>query len=332
MLVIIDSFSKTMELIPCEAETSECIAKHFFREWCCRYGVPSQIVTDRHPSFTGAMLSHLAKYLGVKKSLICTQHPMANGLVERMNSSIMNSIRALIGDHPYTWRDLLPAIRFSYMSSVSSGSGYSPFELCFGCPARMSEQCLVKPPAEVPKKTQNLMTQLLPELSLLRECAKQNLERSAQVYKRKYDARQRTGVTGFKIGDLVLLKNARQTGQSSNKLTPKYDGPFQVLNRIGMVLYQIMEVKTYKTLPSPIHQDRLRPYVSPNTSYLRDLEEFPPQSPGPDRPPQFPIPITTGVGETQEIKMGIHRSKVSNPLRKRKGRLNTMYITEGRLI
>ncbi len=271
LLVIIDSMSKVLELIPCVDETAATLARQFFRHWVLRYSIPIQITTDRHPSFMGSFMTELTNYLGVEKLAISTAHPQANGQVEIMNSQVLNTIRSLVQRYPMSWPDLLPSVRFGYMSSVSKSTKFSPFQLLHGVEPRFPEAYLWNDPSSVPSSTQTAMEQLLPELSYYRRMAHKNLEEANKIHKQAYDDRIQSGLQHYEVGDLVLLKDYRAPGTSTNKFSLKFWGPYRVTRRFGPVLYELLNTHTYETVQSLIHQDRIREYHPPNTARIRQL-------------------------------------------------------------
>ncbi len=346
LLVIIDSMSKALELIPCVDETAATLARQFFRCWLLRYSCPIQITTDRHPSFMSNFLKELTKYMGIEKLAISTQHPASNGQVEIMNSHILNTIRALVQRHPMSWPDLLPAVRFGYMTSISKSTKFSPFQLLFGVEPRFPQAYMWNDPSSVPSSTQEAMQSLLPELAYFRKTAHQNLEEANKIHKQAYDARIKAGLRHYEIDDLVLLKDYRIPGTSTDKFSLKFWGPYRITRKFGPVLYELMNTHTYEIVPSLIHQDRLREYNPPNTCRIRQLpretwedlgilidlpqlgDDPPPQpTPPPNNPPTPPpqptpqpttttqppqhprrriIQVTTGSSQTEDITMLPH--------------------------
>ena len=130
-----------------------------------------QITTDKHPSFMSSVLKELTEYLGCEKLAISTSNPKSNGQVERMNSQVLNTIRALAQRYPMSWPDLLPSVRFGYMAVVCKSTKFSPFELCFGVPPRFPQAYMWNDPESVPSSVQTAVESLLPELASFRRTA-----------------------------------------------------------------------------------------------------------------------------------------------------------------
>ncbi len=279
LLVIIDHFSKMVELVPCVNETAACLARNLFRSWFCRFGLPMQITSDRHASFTSGILKELTKYLGVKHIRVSSNHPQANGQVERFNSTLLNSIRAVAQKYPLSWPQILPAVRWAYNSSIQDSTQYSAFELAYGVTPRQLDGYLLTDPSQIHATVQQTVEHLLPELALYRQTAQRNMEAAAARQKKQYDQRRKSGFRNYEIGTLVLLKDYRPPKESTTKFSLPFDGPYRVVQRYGPVLYLLQHAHTYTYFPSLIHQDRLRTYYEPTQARIRQLPAEAPTHP-----------------------------------------------------
>ena len=76
--------------------------------------------------------------------------------------------------------------------------------------------------------------------------------------KDRHDAKLRKEVT-FHIGDLVLYYRAMLDKQWSEKLSPKWKGPFYIHNIIGNGAYKLRDLHG-KVLKTPVNGNLLKRY------------------------------------------------------------------------
>ncbi len=69
--------------------------------------------------------------MGIRVTNTPAYNPKSNP-VERMHRDLGNMIRALAGDTGQKWDQILPQAVFALNTTVSSVTGYSPFQLMFG--------------------------------------------------------------------------------------------------------------------------------------------------------------------------------------------------------
>ena len=54
IFTIVDRFSKYVNFVPCtDNVTAPDVARLFFENWVCKFGMPAKIISDRDPRFTG---------------------------------------------------------------------------------------------------------------------------------------------------------------------------------------------------------------------------------------------------------------------------------------
>ncbi|PKI77579.1 hypothetical protein CRG98_002033 [Punica granatum] len=87
LIVMVDRFSKYATFIPtkkdCPAEeAARLFMKHVIKYW----GVPTTIVSDCDPRFTGRFWTELFKLLGTSLNFFTSLHPQTDGQTERVNA------------------------------------------------------------------------------------------------------------------------------------------------------------------------------------------------------------------------------------------------------
>lgn len=72
-------------------------------EMFARYGVPSEVLSDRGSNFTSNVMKEVNRLLSIDQKLTTPYHPMANGLVERFNGTLKTMIRRMCQERPKDW-------------------------------------------------------------------------------------------------------------------------------------------------------------------------------------------------------------------------------------
>ncbi len=68
--------------------SAEVVARLFFDNWLCRFGVPTKIVCDRDVRFQSSFWQSLCKCLNSRVAMSTAYHPQTDGLTERYHRSI----------------------------------------------------------------------------------------------------------------------------------------------------------------------------------------------------------------------------------------------------
>ena len=219
LLVAQDYYSKWPFAKPMQDQKAERIVQILKDEVFTVVGPPQKLHSDQGRNFESRLLKDLCEAFGVQKSHTTPYHPMGDGLVERMNRSLLSLLRTYV-ERESQWEELY---LYVYRTTKHSSTGFSPFEVLFG---------LNPPLRQIP----NLDGPLLPEpseyceqlrnkLALLREMVDSNLVESASQQQNYYNGSIRTPL---KPGQQVLLSNP-----CAGKLQPRWTGPWLVKETRG---------------------------------------------------------------------------------------------------
>ncbi|KAL5779678.1 hypothetical protein ACOSQ2_010415 [Xanthoceras sorbifolium] len=152
-------------------------------------------------------------------------HLQTDGQTGVVNRVLEQYLRCYAGDQPKNWIDWLPLAKFSYNTSFHSATKITPFEVVYGVP----------PPGL-------LSYELLCDRTTIFRELKRNLTLVQERMKKQSDQGRRE--VQFQVGDFVYLKRHlyRQTSVafgSSMKLSPRYFGSFEILEKIRQVAYRL---------------------------------------------------------------------------------------------
>ena len=127
-----DYFTKWPEARAVENMKANTIAKFIFEEIICRHGVPQIMLSDRGTSFVNKVIDKLCEDFQLKHRLTSPYRPQTNGMVERFNRTLGESIAKLSQDGEKEWDQYVDATLFAYRTKTHKMIGYSPFYLIYG--------------------------------------------------------------------------------------------------------------------------------------------------------------------------------------------------------
>jgi hypothetical protein len=174
-------------------------------------------------------------------------------------------LRACVLTYGKDWEQSLPYAEFSYNNSYQASLGMSPFEALYGRKCRtplmwseVGERTLVGP---------DLIKEAEDKVAEIREKLK-----AAQSRQKSYADKKRREVS-FTKGDLVYLKVSPIRGtrrfRVQGKLAPRYIGPYQVLDKVGVVAYRIKLPEEMSDIHPVFHVSQLmRCLKEPETQHV----------------------------------------------------------------
>ncbi|CAN6462677.1 unnamed protein product [Victoria cruziana] len=262
--VIVDRLTKVAHFLAIRMTTPiKKLADLYINEIVRLHGVPKAIVSDRDPRFTSRFWRAFQNALGTKLKMSSAFHPQTDGQTERTIATLEDMLRACTLEWQGEWDNHLKLIEFAYNNSYHASIGMAPYEALYGRPCR-APSCwsdISDRRMESPVTLQYYTDQV----QMIRERLK-----TAQ-HRQKYYADRRRRELKFDVGEMVFLKVSPGKGilrfGKKGKLSPRYIGPFEILDRIGTAAYrlalppQLSHVHNVfrvsllqKYLPNPQHQ------------------------------------------------------------------------------
>jgi hypothetical protein len=135
IIVAIDYFTKWVEAKAVKVNNAEEVAIFIYEEIICRHGCPQKILSDRGTHFNNNMIKELMKKFEIKHIFSTSYHPKTNGLVERFNKTLCESLAKLKKDQNLD-RKIAPVL-FAYRNKRQESTKIKPFYLTYGREARL---------------------------------------------------------------------------------------------------------------------------------------------------------------------------------------------------
>jgi hypothetical protein len=234
--VIVDRLTKVAHFIPVKTTYSGAqLAELYMSMIVCLHGVPKKIVSDRGTQFTSRFWKRLHESMDTKLNFSSAYHPQTDGQTERTNQVLEDMLRACALKHGRSWDKSLPYAEFSYNNSYQASLKMAPFEALYG------RKCRTPLYWNQTGESQVFGLEILQEAEKQVQIIRENLKTAQSRQKSYADNRRRELM--FEVGDFVYLKVSPMRGMKrfkvKGKLSPRYIGPFKILERKGEVAYQL---------------------------------------------------------------------------------------------
>jgi hypothetical protein len=280
ILVVVDKLTKFAIFIATNTTISDKdTAELIFKNVISIFGLPRQFITDRDTKWAFTFWEEICRQCQVKRALTTSHHPQADGQTEVMNQILETALRSFVNKDRNNWNEYLHQFALSYNSTPHTATGYAPAELLFGfVPTTASK--LLSQIAQPPSTNFDLDTltpgsttkadiinleadKLLDKLEAFRRHAKDSLTFAQTTQQRSYN-KNRIPME-FEVGDWVLIDphSMRLLGDESGqgkKLMMKYEGPFEIQDKLSPVTYRLRLSSNYKFHPV-INIEHLEPYL-----------------------------------------------------------------------
>ena len=97
----------------------------------CRHGCFAIQITDKGREFVNKVSEELYLFTGVQQRVTSAYHPQSNGLVERQNRTLENSLVKILEENPLQWPSITERVIFAHCFNKHSSTNYSPFKLLY---------------------------------------------------------------------------------------------------------------------------------------------------------------------------------------------------------
>ncbi|GJY36987.1 putative reverse transcriptase domain-containing protein [Tanacetum coccineum] len=253
--VIVDRLTKSAHFLPIREDyKTEKLARIYINEIVARHGMPVLIISDRDGRFASHLWQALQEALGTKLHMSTAYHPETDGQSERTIQMLEDMLRACVMDFGSSWDAHLSLVEFSYNNNYHANIKCPPFEALYGRKCRslviwieLGESQLIRP---------ELVQEMTEKIFQIKERLK-----TARSRQKSYVDKRRKPLE-FKVGDRVLLKVSPWKGMvrfgKKGKLTPRYVGPFEIVECVGPVAYRLKLPQELSCVHDTFHVSNLK--------------------------------------------------------------------------
>ncbi|KAL0278067.1 UNVERIFIED_CONTAM: Transposon Tf2-11 polyprotein [Sesamum radiatum] len=193
---------------------------------------------------------------------------ITDGQSERTIQTLEDMMRACTMEFKGNWDDHLPLMEFAYNNSFHSSIGMAPYEALYGRRCRSPVCWDIEGLRQV--EGPELVQETVEKIKIVKKCLK-----TAQDRQKSYADKHRREME-YEIGDKVFLKVSPWKGilrfGRQGKLSPRYIGPYEIIERIGPLAYRLALPSELSQIHDVFHVSMLRRYRSDPSHVLREPE------------------------------------------------------------
>lgn len=253
IIVISDYFTRWVEAYAVPNLLSETIT-YVLEKFICTHGIPEQLITDRGSSFLSEGIQKVYKTLNIDKHSTTSYHPSSDGVVERVNATIVNSLKQLVQNTESEWDKFLHFAVLAHRTAVHSALQDTPAHLIYGRDLTLPIDLIANPVKRSYADHKDFSEDLEIRLQRAFGIVKQNLTKAAEKqeeYRAKFAKNK-----GISVGDMVMLYTPVVKPGQSKKFTKTNKGVYRVKKQTSPVNFEIVHINNPKDIQL-VHVDRL---------------------------------------------------------------------------
>ena len=260
LFVAIDYFTKWVEAEPA-AQITEHKARDFvWKNIICRFGLPRTLITDNGRQFDNKRFDEFCSEFQINHRFTSVAHPQSNGEAEVTNRTILQGLKARLTQAKSSWADDLYNVLWAHRTTPRTPTGETPFKLTYGTEAVIPLNVEL-PSLQVenfdPQQNEDQLRASLDFIEETRERASIRMAAYQHRVAKYYNSRVKSKI--FEQGDLVLRKAEASQPTEIGKLSPKWEGPYQVIKVIRPGAYQLQRMDG-SIVPRTWNSENLRKY------------------------------------------------------------------------
>ena len=256
ILMVVDQFSKEVELIPCTKTCSALdTAKLLMHNMWKYHGLPHSITSDQGPQFAAQVMQDINKALSISTKLSMSSHPQTDGQTEIVNKEVQKFLQIYCFKKQDQWANWLAIAQFSINSKKHVSTKVAPFEATQSYVPCMEIEPLPVNKAPAAKSFTSKMEGML-------ESMRKNLKKAKEQMKLNAD-KSCSAVLNYTMGQQVWLatENLRLT-HTSRKLTERWLGLYTIIGLAGPNAVKLKLPRSLQIHPV-VNISQVKPYLGP---------------------------------------------------------------------
>lgn len=261
IVVFVEFLTKWPEIFPVKNIDAVTIARLITDEIIPRHGAPRTLLSDRGQNFLSNLVREVCKLYSIKKLNTTAYHPQCDGLVERLNSTLCQTLSMFVSRSQKDWDLFIPAALLAFRTSPSEATGESPFYLLYGREPLLPMDVSLLPPTDPASSIAEHRRRIVSQIELAQQLAKQNIMRAQQKMKTHYDKRAKD--PDFIVGEKVWIFTPKTYKGLSKKLLHNFHGPYRIVEKLSPVNYRVRTCNN-KPVSTIVHANRMKHFIDAN--------------------------------------------------------------------
>ncbi|UYV72254.1 hypothetical protein LAZ67_9002361, partial [Cordylochernes scorpioides] len=198
LLVIVDNLTRFVRLSPVRNTSTQNVLK-VMKSFVNDFGLPDKIISDRGSCFTSRQFEEFCRGNGIHHTLNSTKHPQGNGMVERVNRTVLSTIATSIEDpRRKDWDLKIKEVERDLNNAVNKTTNKTPFETLHGYSPRFHDGILrILADEDVDPWT---------EPDRIQESVRTQIENKQEIMKTYYD-KKKCRTIQFEVGEIVVMRH-----------------------------------------------------------------------------------------------------------------------------
>jgi putative transposase len=247
LFVMVDIFSKYVILEAIPDKTSVTIARVLVNTFC-KFGFPKVLQSDNGTEFINELVQLVCRESRIDHRLVTPYHPRANGAAERMVQTTTLVLKKELNSQLKDWDEYVPMVAYATNAKIAPLHNSAPFSLMFfrrlnGFIDYRSDDPQIERHVPSIQERDNVEELIDNVEHVIIPAITKRIETVRDASKNSFNKKNK--IIEFGIGSLVAIAKPTMT----RKLEPKYEGPFQVVEKNQGGAYKLKDIRLDELLP-----------------------------------------------------------------------------------